>query len=202
MACTRGLTLSASNIRSTTGNCSWPDLIFVIYKWATNSIGSLYKMQDFSQMTASCTKSHKFHRWPASTTERSCSSGKVEPPVGNAFQCQEMQRDDDILAETTGQILPAEQHHFGPSQQLYILKGHYLQHPKLVRANFHLLQEGHLTFRILTSEPQGLPTTTEKNRLHLPRSVTHRIWSSILGPPLKEGHQPTRGRPKKRSSLD
>ena len=31
-----------------------------------------------------------------------------------------MQRDDDIPAETTGQILPAEQHHFGPSQQLYL----------------------------------------------------------------------------------
>ena len=116
--------------------------------------------------------------------------------VGHAFQCQEMQRDDDIPAETIGQILPAEQHHLGSSQQLYIPRGYYLQHPKLVKANIHLHQEGQLSFRIFTSEPQGLPTTTEKNRLHLPHSVTHRIWSSIMGPLLKEGHQPTRGRPK------
>ena len=31
-----------SKIRSTTGNCSWPALIFVIHKRPTNSIGSLY----------------------------------------------------------------------------------------------------------------------------------------------------------------
>ena len=32
------------NIRSTTGNCSWPALIFTIDQWPTNSIGPLYKM--------------------------------------------------------------------------------------------------------------------------------------------------------------
>ena len=98
----------------------------------------------------------------------------MEPPVGHAFRCQEMKRDDAIPAETIGQILPAEQHHFGLSQQLYIPRGHYLQHPKLVRANLHQRQEGQLLFRIITPEPQGLPTTTE-NSLHLPFSVTHRI---------------------------
>ena len=78
-------------------------------------------------------------------------------------------------------------------QQLYISRSH-----NLVRANLHLRQEGQLSSMIFTSEPQELLTTAERNRLHPLCTVTHGIWSSIMGPSIKErGTSTIRGCPKK-----
>ena len=92
-----------------------------------------------------------------------------------------MQCDDDILAETIGWILPVEKHHFGSSQQLYIPRGHYLQHPEQISTS---AKKANSRLRFLRRNLKGCPQQLRRTGyISLFRSLTEyraALWDTHL----------------------
>ena len=125
-----------------------------------------------------------FHRWPATTAERYLASPeKWSHQWGMHFNAKECNVLMISRRKPLDKILPAEQHHFGSSQQLYIPRGPYIQHPEQIstcakKANSCL---GFL-HRNLKGYPQQLRRT---GYISLFRSLTE-YGAALWNPHLKK----------------